>query len=266
MGNHCSSRFYRLVLNTVTLGTLDVSQSYCRICQSNRHVIMPLYESGKNINFCCHVRRVVIWNSNYDDVITTASGLRIKLNDKGLTTVAKAKAGFGNSAFKLAFRDEFQYCDINTKCERACCSFCNCFEMVEYRPLIPDVAYIEGDLTESACGTLCSAISGKLFPCLTCCGLVEYCERTVRIEMDEYELVDFGGNFIDYDALPSHHREPPSKRVASPRNGVMPPALTAAATAAATSSSVVVPSITITPPQQQPATSSETITINVRDS
>ncbi len=213
-----ASGFFYPVLGAATLATgglLTFEGSVLRCLSSYRHQILPLHSEGRTLNYCWHIKKVTVWNKNVNDVIVTTGGLRVRLKEKGLKRIAPLlKDGI---AFRIVFEDPCVCCEVAMKVQ--CCLCCRCPEMTEYTYIRPDEAYIAGKDATPMLNSCCTSFLLTRYPCFFCC--VKCCEFKVNIHSNEYELVDFNGDFVD-EATESSDAPPIVRCPASPRGGVAP--------------------------------------------
>lgn len=167
---------------------------------SYKHVILPKDGEGHNVNKCCWVRRMGLWNSQLKEEIVTSNGLRVRLRKE---TLERLRQKQNDKAMKLVFTDPSKCIDLVCKftccpcvCCKGCCDCCCCCDEVKiYDLLIPGEAYIAGKDVDASCGPKMSSCSRL------CCFPVwifghHLCENHVRIHHSEYELAEHEGDFI----------------------------------------------------------------------
>lgn len=163
---------------------------------SYKHVILPKDGDGHNVNKCCWVRRIGLWNPQLKEEIVTSNGLRLRLRKE---TLERLRQRQGDKAMKLVFTDPCKCIDWVCKftcCPCVCCcNGCCCKEVVAYDLLVPGEAYIAGKDVGATCGPKTSSFSSFwCWPAWVCCR--SKCENEVRIHHSEYELVEHEGDFI----------------------------------------------------------------------
>lgn len=173
-------------------------------CASYEHVVLPKDGDGHNVNKCCWVRRMGLWNHQLKEEIVTSNGLRLRLRKETLEHLRQRQ---GDKAIKMVFKDPSKCIDFVCKftccpcvcckgcCDCCCCNGCCCKEVKSYDLLVPGEAYIAGKDVDATCGPKMSSCSSFwCWPAWLCCR--SKCENEVRIHHSEYELVEHEGDFI----------------------------------------------------------------------